>query len=47
VELVQAPLRYRAARVLDALLDTAGALVGAALWRAVASPVVGDGTTSI
>jgi hypothetical protein len=47
VELVQAPLGYRTARVVDALLNTTGAVVGAVLWRAVASRFVGDGTTSI
>jgi len=36
VEVVQAPLPYRTASILDALVNAAGAVVGASLWRAVA-----------
>jgi len=37
VELVQAPLPYRDAQVLDFIVDVAGAAVGLALFSAVAS----------
>ena len=38
VELVQAPLPSRSASAIDVLVNTVGATVGAALWRAVAPP---------
>jgi VanZ family protein len=51
VELVQAPLPSRSASALDVLVNTVGATVGAALWRAVAPPASEDaadaGATSL
>lgn len=51
VELVQAPLPYRTASLLDGVVTVAGAAVGVLLWRAVARQFglarASDGTTSI